>query len=159
MLSTTRSIAGLLVLAALWSTLGCGGGSSSYTEKALGEYRAGHGADFIEKKKKPPTAQDVAAIKKVTKTLPAGSKEDFYQALRVLSNQRDHDEFLFLTGVTSNFDRGAYKRVFGEPDSLNTKESPQSWTHQTSNGTVRLRGYWKVDGSPWMMSTLPAKPK
>src|SRR5262249_20410060 len=142
-----------------FSTLGCGGGSSSYTSKAIAEYRAGNGYDWQEKKGKRPSSKDVAALEKQAKNYPAGSKKDAIQAFRLLSNQRDHDEAHFMTFTTSSFLRSSFRRVFGDPDSLNTKETPNTWTYNCTDGQVRFRGYWKNKGEPELVTILPLTPK
>lgn len=143
----------LLILVA-----GCGeGGGDSYTAKALEEFRNGNAADWKEKGKRPP-AKDVAALKKQAKNWPAGSKKDFYQALHLLSNQREHDELHFTTLAKSTFVRESYYRVFGAPEEVRNKDEPNTWSHQCSDGKVTLRGYLKDKGQPANMTTFPQKP-
>ena len=139
--------------------IGCGdGGDDSYTAKALEEFRAGKTFDWSEKGKRP-SAKEVAAIGKKTKNFKAGSKNDLYQALRVLSNQREHEELHFNTFVTSTYVRASYSRVFGTPDEARVKEEPNVWSHVCTDGKVTLRGYLKVKDQPATMTTLPHKPK
>jgi hypothetical protein len=145
-------LAPLLVLAAV----GCGG-EDSYTSKALDEYRAGKTYDF--RKGKRPAAKDVAAWEKKAKNYPAGSKQDLFQAFRILSNQRDHDDIAFTTLAKSSFIRTSYGRVFGKAENLNTKESPNSWSHTCTDGKVMFRGYWKMEGDPDCMLVFPQKMK
>ncbi len=95
-----------LVCAIVLAMAGCGS-SDDYTSRAMSEFRAGNGSDYLDKKKRPD-AKKIAAIQKSVKNVTAGTKEDFFQALRILSNQRDQDDHIFQTGATSVFDRAAY---------------------------------------------------
>jgi hypothetical protein len=147
-----------LALFLLVFVVGCAEPTSSYTSKALDEFRAGNSADWKEKGKRPP-AKEVAALEKRTKNWPAGTKKDFYQALWLLSNQREHDEITFTTLAKSTYVRTAYKNVFGDPIEARTKEEPNTWSHQCSDGKVTLRGFLKDKGVPANMTTFPQKPK
>lgn len=149
-----RMIVGFVCLVAM---VGCGGSSGgSYTSRAMSEFRAGNGADHAESRKRP-SAKEVAAIQKRVKSVDAGSKNDFYQAFWILSNQREHETFHFETLATSRFVRDAYKRVFGSPDALNTSVVPNSWSHRCTDGVISVRGVWKTKDQPAYMSTYPIK--
>ena len=147
---------GSIVSLLLAMLVGCGDGDS-YTAKALEEFRAGNSADWKEKGK-PPPAKEVAALEKKTKNWKAGTKRDFYQALWLLSNQREHDEVAFTTLAKSTYVRASYNRVFGAPDEARTKEEPNTWSHMCSDGKVTLRGFLKDKGQPANMTTFPQKP-
>ncbi len=138
--------------------LGCGdGGGDSYTAKALDEYRAGKTFDYAPKGKRP-SAKEVASYEKKTKSFKAGSKNDMFQALWLLSNQREHEELHFNTIATSTYMRDSYTRVFGPPDESDTKSKTHTWSHQCIDGKVTLHGFLKVKDDPKTMTTLPHKP-
>jgi hypothetical protein len=139
--------------------IGCGeSGGDSYTSKALAELRAGNTADWAEKKKRPP-AKEVAIYEKKAKNFKAGSKNDLYQALWILSNQREHEELHFNTMAKSTYLREAYFRVFGPPDESRTNQEPNVWSHKCTDGAVTLRGFLKDKGDPKNLTTYPHKPK
>jgi hypothetical protein len=151
----------VLAAAIFVAMAGCGGGSfggESYTSKALDEFRAGNAYDWRAKKKRP-SAKDVTAVESKIKSVAAGSRKDFHQAFRVLSNQRDHDEIAFTTLAKSSFNRATYNRVFGEPENANTRDEPNTWAHTCSDGKVTLRGYINSKSEPDVVTTFPQKPK
>lgn len=138
--------------------VGCGGFGESYTDRALDEFRAGNTYDWRQKRKSP-SAKDVAAVEKRVKSVAAGTRRDFYQALRILSNYRDHDDVAFTTLAKSSYPRAAYYRVFGAPDAVNTRDEPNTWSHSCSDGRVTLRGFLKSKAEPDVIMTFPHKPK
>lgn len=152
----------VLGMALLIGAAGCGGGglggSDSYTAKAFDEFRAGSGADHFEKRKSP-TKTEIAAVKKRIKSHPAGSRADLLQGLRILSNQREHEELHFNTIAKSTYVSDAYRRAFGTPESANTRDEPNSWSHTCTDGKVSLRGILKVKDQPNLMTMFPPKPK
>lgn len=151
----------LVFAAAIFFVAGCGGGESSsdsYTAKALEELRAGNTADAMEKRRAPKAAE-IAVVKKRVKAYPAGSKRDLYQALWILSNQREHEELHFNTMAKSTYVIEAYKRVFGPMESINSRDEPNTWAHTCTDGKVTLRGVIKVKGQPELMMMYPPKPK
>lgn len=156
---TTLSAGFFVVMLAFAAGCGSGGfGGDSYTSKALDEFRAGNAYDHHGKGKRP-TAKEVTAVERKVKDAPAGSRKDFYQALRILSNYRDHDDIAFTTLAKSSYVRSSYKRVFGDPENANTKEEPNTWSHTCADGRVTLRGFLKSKAEPDIIMTFPQKPK
>ena len=149
----------LLISLTLIVAAGCGGGGSSYTDKAMSEFRAGNSFDFREKKARP-SAKEVAHVEKMLKNVSAGTKADFVQALHIVLNpNRDQLEAVRDGLAKSNHFRAIYVRVFGAPDSLSTKDPNLNiWTHNCTDGKITVKGRFKTN-DPDLMLINPSKYK
>ena len=147
----------LLISLTLIAATGCGSGSS-YTEKAMSEFRAGNSHEFHLQKKRP-SAKEVAALQKTLKNHGSGTREDFKQALLVLNPNRDQLEAIRDGLAKSNYLRSAYFRVFGTPEATNLKDpNLNTWTHDCADGKITIKGRYKTN-DPELMLINPSKYK